>query len=185
MFSPQILHRYLRMVHPLTLLAGDDAVKDELEALIQQQRDKTAEVLAAATDPNHGPHTQPKTEAATKANKYELTSSYRITELIRLSFYSDVFTKLSPKVKSTPLNPPAKRTADKALEDLGVLIPAQAYLATSAAAHPTHRVQPMALRDTTNHIQEALSALSGARNRCTRKRSCTSPGGARASCRRG
>ena len=66
------------MVHPLTLLAGDDAVKDELEALIQQQRDKTAEVLAAATDPNHSPHTQPKTEAATKANKYEPTSSYSL-----------------------------------------------------------------------------------------------------------
>jgi hypothetical protein len=54
----------------LKLFAGDHAAKDELEALIQQQREKAAEVLAAATDPNRGPHNQVRTEAATKASKY-------------------------------------------------------------------------------------------------------------------
>lgn len=48
------------------------------------------------------------------------------------------------------------------MDDLAALIPAQAYLATNAAAHPTNGVQPMALRDTTNHIQDALNALSAA-----------------------
>ena len=54
----------------LIVVLGDPAAKDELEALIQQQREKTGEVLAAATDSARGPQTQANTEAATKANKY-------------------------------------------------------------------------------------------------------------------
>ena len=48
---------------------------------------------------------QPKTEAATKANKYELTSSYRITELIRLFtvMYLQSFLQKSNLPRSTHL----------------------------------------------------------------------------------
>lgn len=47
---------------------GDIGPKDEIEELIQQQRDKAREVLAASSK-EHGPQAQAKTEQATKAAK--------------------------------------------------------------------------------------------------------------------
>lgn len=59
-----------------------------------------------------------------------------------------------------PLSPASRALADKLLDDLAALVPAQSYLALNAAKQPASGGQPTALRDTSNHIEEALSALS-------------------------